>query len=115
MWFRRFSPVLICLALGACQDTGASDEVDPFAPPTEQEIADCAASGGYIGSGGLMPWACRYDLSDGGQACTRSTDCEGMCLVNPEANRGECAAVSPVFGCVGMLDERGERVEICID
>ena len=103
------------MALAACQQGGGSDASDPMDPPTPSEIAECEASGGYIGSGGLFPWACRHDLPDAGQACTRSTDCEGMCLVNPETNRGECAAVSPIFGCVSMLDERGERVEICID
>lgn len=68
--------------------------------------------GGTVGRGGLLPdELCFLPEPDAGKACTRKTDCAGLCLADTQT----CSPVSPMFGCFEFLDETGQKVGICID
>jgi hypothetical protein len=80
--------------------------------------AQCEAAGGRVGRGGLFPDdVCFTTMADGGKACSRKTDCEGMCLADTlgEDTGATCAKESPMFGCFDFYDEQGERIGICVD
>ncbi len=104
------SPLLLAaLLLGACAPTPAdAPRVNPF---WSQERQDCAREGGRWGRGGILGLQmCFPQYTDGGKACTASTDCEGQC----DADTLQCTE-SFSFGCQSYLDENGEIVSICID
>ena len=103
--------LVLILALAACVDQAAED--GPQGKPlTDADRAACLAQGGTVGRGGLLPdEICFRPMPDAGQACTRATDCEGMCL----ADTMTCSKVSPVFGCFEFMDEQGRKQAICVD
>lgn len=101
----------IVLLLAGC----VPDEDAYYDAPTPSQRAECAAQGGEIVQAGLLPWVCQLTHDDGGQMCTRSTDCTSVCYVEPDTGQGRCSATSPVFGCFEMLDETGAQVSICVD
>ena len=79
---------------------------------TGAERADCLMTDGTLGRGGMLPdEVCILPEPDAGKACTKKTDCEGMCL----ADTRTCSPVTPMFGCFEFLDETGQTVGICID
>jgi hypothetical protein len=81
-------------------------------PLGEVERAQCLMQGGTIGQGGLSPdEVCILPQADAGKACTKQSDCSGMCL----ADTMTCSTVKPMFGCFEFLDETGQKVGICID
>lgn len=100
----------ILLALAACVE-------QPPAPPVSKPLSDadraeCLMQGGKVGRGGLLPdEVCFRTEPDAGKACSKKTDCAGMCL----AETRTCSKVSPMFGCFEFLDETGQTVGICID
>jgi len=106
----RFVGLIAALALVACV------EAPPGGPQgkalTKAERAECLMKGGSTGRGGLFPdEVCFLPEPDAGKACTKKTDCEGLCL----ADTRTCSPVTPMFGCFEFLDETGQKVGICID
>ncbi|HHL20167.1 MAG TPA: hypothetical protein ENJ52_01430 [Aliiroseovarius sp.] len=100
----------VLLSLAGCQPEERLPG-DPSAAQMRQDRAECEARGGEYARAGLFGHACFMPTPDAGQACSRAGDCEGVCY----ADTRQCSAVTPVFGCIAMLDEDGKRVEICID
>lgn len=106
---KRFALILAGLLLTSC--------VTPAAEPqgkvlSAAERAECLMQGGTVGRGGLLPGElCFRPEPDGGKACTRKTDCSGMCL----AESNTCSKAAPLFGCFEFLDETGAKAQICID
>jgi hypothetical protein len=116
---------------------GASDALQPLAdaavapenaevpadvPPVEEvidpalqtpEARACIRRGGrYLTvGGGTITRSCVKPTRDGGDRCTRGTQCDGECL----ARSGTCAPVTPLFGCNEVLQDDGRRVTLCID
>ncbi|SLN28322.1 hypothetical protein [Roseisalinus antarcticus] len=104
----RSFALLAMLALSGClPETGGRGTP----APTLQERAECSAAGGDVVAGGLEPWICEVPLPDGGQSCTRGSDCAGFCL----AETRTCAPVRPYLGCTDVLWDDGEAVTICVD
>ncbi|MBK1634939.1 hypothetical protein [Rhodovulum adriaticum] len=104
------------LPLSACLGENP-DPLDPqgrSAAELRAQKAACEADGGTFAHGGLSGLMCIRTLEDAGKACTRSTDCIGECVVN-DSGRGQCYGQSPMFGCHVMLDEKGDKFEMCID
>lgn len=102
--------LIATLALVACVEKPPSGPQGK--PLTKAERAECLMQGGRVGRGGLLPdEVCFLPEADAGKACTKKSDCEGMCL----ADTRTCSPVTPMFGCFEFLDESGQRVGICID
>jgi hypothetical protein len=106
----RHLVLIAALALGACVE---EPSVGPQGKPlTPAERAECVMKGGEVGRGGLLPdELCFLPQADAGKACSKQSDCEGMCL----AGTRTCSPVTPMFGCFQFLDETGRTVGICID
>lgn len=102
--------LVAALALAACvQDPPAGPRGKPL---SDVKRAECLMKGGSVGRGGLLPdEICVLPQPDAGKACTKQSDCEGLCL----ADTRTCSAVAPMFGCFEFLDETGRTVRICID
>ncbi|QGX99377.1 hypothetical protein EI983_14340 [Roseovarius faecimaris] len=100
------------MTLAACQP-------EPFGRSTielRDDRRQCEAEGGRFERGGLTgALMCFQETPDAGAACTKGTDCSGLCLANADGPGGACSSVRPLFGCHEMFDERGEKVVICID
>lgn len=102
--------LILALALAGCVE-------EPPAGPqgkalSDADRAECLMQGGRVGRGGLLPdEVCFRPEPDAGKACTRKSDCSGMCL----ADTNTCSKVTPMFGCFEFLDETGQKVGICID
>ncbi len=104
------SALALTLALSACV------EAPPAGPQgrslSDAERADCLMRGGTVGRGGLLPdEVCFRPEPDADKACSKKTDCAGLCL----ADTRTCSPVSPMFGCFEFLDETGQKVGICIE
>lgn len=101
--------LVLILALAACVD----DTNDRGGKNLDKAArADCLAQGGRVGFGGLVPdEVCFRPTRDAGKACTRASDCEGLCL----ADTRSCSAEGPMFGCFSFLDENGQAQDICVD
>lgn len=81
-------------------------------PLSAAERAECLAAGGSVGRGGMLPdEVCYRPLKDAGKACTKASDCEGVCL----AESRTCSEVTPLFGCYEFLDGQGRQLAICVD
>jgi hypothetical protein len=95
--------------LGSCAPTAPdAPRINPF---WSQERQDCAREGGRWGRGGLLQLEmCFPQYSDGGKACTASSQCEGLC----DSGTRQCTE-SFRFGCQSYLDDNGEVVSICAD
>lgn len=107
---RRLAAVAVLLALAGCVEE--DDGVYAGKPLTAAERAECTAKGGTPGYGGIFPdEVCFLPESDAGKACTKATDCSGMCLAETKT----CSKVTPMFGCIPFLDETGQEMTICID
>lgn len=102
--------LIVALALAGCVE-------EPPAGPlgkalSDADRAECLMQGGTVGRGGLLPdEVCFRHEPDAGKACTRKSDCSGLCL----AETNTCSKVTPMFGCFEFLDETGQKVGICID
>jgi hypothetical protein len=116
----RFARSALTLAFGLAVALSACVDAPPSGPEgralTDAERADCLMRGGTVGRGGLLPdEICFLPLADGGKACSKKTDCEGMCVVDPVSRAASCAKVTPQFGCFDFLDETGQELGICVD
>ena len=125
-WVRTGGLLLAILSLSAC----APEPQLPTPSPkerlrttaeraeTEPERQRCVAEGGTVEHRGMFGSAmCVKPYPDAGKACSRKTDCEGMCLADTlgKDTGGTCAKESPMFGCFDFYDEQGQRLGICID
>jgi hypothetical protein len=105
---------ILCIAavlmlMGCVEEPPTRTEGKPLG---EGERAECLMQGGTVGQGGMLPdEVCVLPKADAGKACTKKSDCAGMCL----ADTMTCSAVTPMFGCFEFLDETGQKVGICID
>ena len=100
--------IIAALILGSCASTPDAPRVSPFWSLERQQ---CVREGGRWGRGGLLGLeTCFPHYSDGGKACTASSQCEGWC----DADTLQCTE-SFSFGCQTYLDDSGETAAICID
>ena len=109
---RAGSALIAMMILAACQP-------EPLGR-TSVELRDerhrCEAEGGRFERGGITgALMCFQATPDAGAACTKTTDCTGLCLARPDGAGGSCSSEKPLFGCHDMFDENGERATICID
>ncbi len=80
---RRLALIAV-LALASCVEAPSGEVAPEGQKLGKAERAECLARGGSVGRGGLVPdEVCFLPLADGGKACTKKADCEGMCLVDP--------------------------------
>ena len=100
----------LLLALAGCMPENRLPG-DPPAAQMRQERAECEAKGGEYAQAGLFGHACYLPTEDAGKSCAAAGDCQGICY----ADTRQCSPVTPEFGCIAMLDEDGQRMEICID
>lgn len=81
-------------------------------PPKSQPQIRCEAAGGVWGQsenqGGFL---CQRLTRDGGQSCSKKSDCLGECL----APSRTCSPVAPLMGCNEVLDEKGRWVTLCLE
>ena len=106
---KRFVLILAGLLLASCVAPPSGQQGEVL---SDAERAECLMQGGKVGRGGLLPdELCFRPETDGGMACTRKTDCSGVCL----AETNTCSKVTPLFGCFEFLDETGAKAQICID
>ncbi len=102
---RQIMLALALLGLAACQTDAPG--VGPQGPVlTMAEQADCRDHGGMVGGE-----ICYKPTPDGGQSCRKASDCSGACM----ADTRTCSKVTPQFGCFELLDDRGQKVGLCID
>ncbi len=106
IWLIVFLPVIL---LSACRDGEEAKGYD--FPGDRARKRACIEEGGHWERAGMIGHACLFRTKDAGKSCTRATDCEGTCL----ADTRSCSAIRPMFGCYSMLDENGEKLEICVD
>ncbi len=89
-------------------DDGPPHAADPQSP---EEIR-CLKSGGlWATAGDTGAKACVLRTRDGGKACSKQTQCEGLCL----ARSRSCAPITPMFGCNEILQADGREVTLCLD
>jgi hypothetical protein len=97
-------------------ETGALLEEMAAPPPppllkSPSQIA-CEKKGGrFARAGNSTTFVCVRKTRDGGKACRRETDCEGLCL----ARSRSCAPITPVLGCQDILTRDGLRVTQCVE
>ena len=97
-------------------ETGALLEKAAAPPPPEppksaSQIA-CEKKGGrFARAGNSTTFVCLRETRDGGKACSRETDCEGLCL----ARSRSCSPIIPVLGCQEILTQDGLRVTQCVE
>lgn len=91
--------------------------------------ADCEKAGGTWGPVGIFPKPiCRVPTSDGGRPCADDGECEGRCLAKlSPAERdqvqsggrlqvlGACTGVTPVFGCMAIVEKGWVSRILCAD
>lgn len=114
----RMKSLVIVLALvvltGCKQEPAKLDSglagYDPHLIDIERTA--CLKKGGRFGQGSLPgTFLCYENTRDGNKACTRESDCEGLCL----ARSRSCAPVKPLFGCNDVLTDDGTAATICIN
>lgn len=108
----RGAGALALVVLAACQpEDGLPPELRAM---TGVEETQCLGAGGQFIYG---PWGpqCGMPTEDAGKACTRQSECSTLCLAEEGDARGQCAPLTPIYGCVGMLDETGTWGVLCIE
>lgn len=84
----------------------------PAADPQSPEEVRCLKSGGlWATAGDTGAKTCVRRTRDGGKACSKQTQCEGLCL----ARSRSCAPITPMFGCNEILQADGREVTLCLD
>lgn len=83
----------------------------PLPPALAAQQRQCAAGGGQLSRRTDGLFVCVRQTRDGGQRCTRASDCEGYCL----ARSGSCAPIAPLFGCHEVLGRDGARTTLCVE
>ena len=107
--FAALAGLSLCSGPAPENDTG----LPGYSPDlVETERAACLARGGQFARGGIAgQYVCFITPKDAGQACSASTDCEGLCL----ARSRSCAPVKPLFGCNEVLTRSGQVSTLCVD
>lgn len=97
----------------AAQAAAEPPPVNPHpAVPQSPEEARCLKSGGlWAAAGDSGAKACVRRTRDAGKACSKQTQCEGLCL----ARSRSCAPITPMFGCNDILQADGREVTLCLD
>ena len=109
---------------------GALAEETPVPPPETEALLEAAAAppppaplksasqiacekkgGRFAKAGNSTTFVCVRETRDGGKACRRETDCEGLCL----ARSRSCSPITPVLGCQEILTQDGLRVTQCVE
>lgn len=86
-------------------------DTPPEPPKSPSQIA-CEKKGGrFAKAGNSTTFVCVRETRDGGKACRRETDCEGLCL----ARSRSCSPITPVLGCQEILTQDGLRVTQCVN
>ena len=108
---------LLVLTLAACSGLPKPLLVTP--QPTTSPITipdnetDCLEMGGTWGpQGRAQTDMCDLPTTDAGQACSDSSQCQGMCLAS--ASVGTCSPRTINFGCFDIMMD-GVQMGICID
>lgn len=106
----RALALLLILLLPACV---ADDTAPPDRPQMSQADQDaCTGRGGIVSIAGMLGGQfCAEPLPDAGQACTRASDCTGLCMSETRT----CQTHANPFGCNSFLDENGDIQTICAD
>jgi hypothetical protein len=114
---KALAALVLLAALARCGgDAPPPGEGDLLGGPVPSDAAlqqqACEKRGGRWGAGGLGKFNLCYETThDGGKACSKAGDCEGLCL----ARSRTCAPVTPLFGCNDILDRLGRSQALCID
>ncbi|MDE3090102.1 MAG: hypothetical protein KGJ80_12035 [Chloroflexota bacterium] len=108
----------------------------PTARPTKSLVdlpkdkATCEAQGGKWGRIGLAPTeSCNLPTSDGGQVCSDSSECEGLCIADLSPadrdrlirnkvtieTKGRCARWRITVGCIPLVAEGKVKAILCLD
>ncbi len=93
---------------------GAAKPTPRPLPTTEQE---CRQLGGRWGPQGILGTPmCNLPTTDAGQPCRDPSQCEGVCLADPDpaAVSGQCSPYRLNFGCFDII-QGGERMGLCVD
>lgn len=100
-------------ALASCQEGAAPADVTPM---SAAERAACHADYGEVETGLFGNEVCVRPTTDGGNSCTTSASCEGLCLATDDMSEtnGICSEDSIVFGCIDVFED-GEIAVLCID
>jgi hypothetical protein len=93
--------------------------------------AACEQAGGRWGPAGLFPHPiCKMPTHDGGRVCGDNDECEGVCLAAlTQAQRdrlmrgarqklailGKCTPITPVFGCMAIVEKGFVTGMLCRD
>jgi len=83
----------------------------------------CAVSGGEYTIGGLIEAEyCLYNYSDGGKACSSSTECQGECMLDKSTSslsdniiNGVCKSNSDPYGCFSYVENGKFAGGACTD
>lgn len=95
-------------------DPSAGPPADPPAPEAPKSAAQLACEGDrgqWLDASGKGVKACVFRTRDGGKACKREGDCDGVCL----ARSMTCSPYKPLFGCNDILQADGRQVTLCLD
>lgn len=114
---------VLVMVLGACSAAGAHKTSGPLVVERETPTTAkaCAAQGGTWKRMGLVgSWQCELRLSDGGKSCRSNADCQGVCLAPQGAQpgqklSGQCAAVTPLYGCFARVSAGEAEPMLCVD
>jgi len=111
--------------LSACTHVTTKKHISvaPVAKPViPQNESECLAKGGHWASIGLPGTPARCDLkaTDGGKACTDSSQCQGECMAPDGASEGRradgiCSEYILNFGCTRRIEGGRVGAEICAD
>ncbi|MFN3960755.1 MAG: hypothetical protein ACK4NP_12690 [Parvularculaceae bacterium] len=145
----RVLPATLALLLAAC--AGPADSKGDTSPPAgegaqsypvddlpvqEKTVEDlraeslaaidkeaCEAKNGEIRQEGMLgTWRCVVPYADAGKACRDKSECEGKCLLPPDATAGTeeeatggCQANDSPFGCYAEVNGGKVTAAICVD
>jgi len=110
---------LLMLTLASCSALPEPLFVTPqptadlvVAPDNEQ---DCLDQGGMWGpQGRAQTEMCDMPAMDAGNACTDSSQCQGLCMASETSSTGTCSPRTVNFGCHDVMVD-GAQMGICID
>lgn len=109
--------------------TPAPSRVCGVEPVIPTDRTNCERAGGNWGPAGIFPKPiCRVPTSDGGRACADDGECEGRCLATLTPGQrtevqnggrieilGACTSVTPVFGCIAIVEKGWVARILCAD
>ncbi|CAN0600492.1 unnamed protein product [Ectocarpus sp. 12 AP-2014] len=104
--------VLCLFTLVACQEDGGdeAESASIFPNVIAEKQESCLKDGGRWGPAtGNNTFTCFITPSDANTACSKESDCQGLCL----ARSRTCAPVIPFFGCHQVLSSSGTLQTRC--